>query len=164
MIWLIGILVFLVLILCWLLIAPLLLEVDTRVPQASFRWKSIGKMQIWYDGKWKLYFQVFFFRKTICLSELQSKPHQKKVRAPKKKKKRNVKRILKKMIRVLKTFRVTEWRLAMDTGDYTRNAYLYPLNFLPYTFTHLDINFRDENFLVLRIQNRPWKMIYAFLK
>ncbi len=68
------------------------------------------------------------------------------------------------MIRVLRTFRVTEWRVAIDTGDYARNAQLYPMNFLPYAFKHLDINFRDENFLVLRIRNRPWKMIYAFLR
>ena len=164
MMWVIGILVFLVLILCWLLIAPLLLEVDTRVPQATFRWKSIGKMQIWYDGKWRLSLQVLFFRKTICLSEMKSKPHPKKVRALKKKRKRNITRLMTKMMRVFKTFRVTEWRLAIDTGDYTHNAYLYPVNFLPYAFKHLDINFRDENYLVLQIRNRPWKMIYAFLR
>lgn len=164
MIWLIGIAAFLVLILCWLLIAPLLLEVDTRVPQASFRWRSIGKMRIWYDGDWRLSMQVFFFRKTICLSEMKSKPRPEKVTAPKKKRKKNGKKTMLKMIRVLRTFRVTEWRVAIDTGDYARNAQLYPMNFLPYAFKHLDINFRDENFLVLRIRNRPWKMIYAFLR
>ncbi|MEQ1677535.1 MAG: hypothetical protein ABL876_12580 [Chitinophagaceae bacterium] len=164
MIWLIGIAAFLVLILCWLLIAPLLLEVDTRVPQASFRWRSIGKMRIWYDGDWRLSMQVLFFRKTICLSEMKSKPRPEKVAAPKRKRKKNGKKTMLKMIRVLRTFRVTEWRLAIDTGDYTRNAQLYPMNFLPYAFKHLDINFRDENYLVLQIRNRPWKMIYAFLR
>lgn len=75
-----------------------------------------------------------------------------------------IRQLLKKAVRIIKTFRVTEWRLAVDTGDHTRNAQLYPLNFLPGTFRHLQINFRDENYLVLKIRNRPWKILYAFLR
>ena len=69
-----------------------------------------------------------------------------------------------KIVRVIKTFRVTKWELAVDSGDYSRNAQLYPLNFLPYTFKHLYVNFRDENYLLLTIRNRPWKILYSFLR
>lgn len=72
--------------------------------------------------------------------------------------------MLKKIIRVIKTFRVTRWQLAVDTGDYVRNAQLYPLNYTKYTFNHLYINFTGENYLTLTIRNRPWKIIYALLK
>ena len=73
-------------------------------------------------------------------------------------------KLLKKMPRVAKTFRVSEFRLAIDTGDYIRNAQLYPLNFLPHGYQHLFVNFNDENFLVLKIINRPWKILYGFLR
>ena len=72
--------------------------------------------------------------------------------------------LLKKIIRIIRTFQVTEWQLAVDTGDHSRNAQLYPLNFLPGAFPHLQINFRDENYLVLKTRNRPWKIVFAFLR
>ena len=75
-----------------------------------------------------------------------------------------ISRVLKKLIRVLKTFRVTEWQLAVDTGDHTVNAQWYPMNFLPYTYKNLQINFIDENYLVLKMRNRPWKIVFAFLR
>ena len=73
-------------------------------------------------------------------------------------------RLLKKMLRVVKTFRVTEWQLAIDAGDYTRNAQLYPLNFLPCAFEHLHINFMEDNYMVLKIRNCPWKIVYTLLR
>ena len=75
-----------------------------------------------------------------------------------------ISRVLKKLIRVLKTFRVTEWQLAVDTGDHTVNAQWYPMNFLPYTYKNLHINFIDENYLVLKMRNRPWKIVFALLR
>jgi hypothetical protein len=88
----------------------------------------------------------------------------KKIKDTASKKKIKISQMLKKLTRVIKTFRVTEWQLAIDTGDSTRNAQLYPLNYLPYTFEHLHINFRDENYLLLEIRNSPWKILYAFLR
>jgi hypothetical protein len=72
-------------------------------------------------------------------------------------------RMLVKMVKLIKSCRVSEWQLAVDTGDYTCNARLFPLNYLPYTFEHVYINFRDDNYLVVKIRSRPWKMLYAFL-
>ena len=63
-----------------------------------------------------------------------------------------------------KTFRITEWKLALDTGDYSLNAPLYPLNFLPYTINHILVNFQNENYLALKVRNRPWKILIVFLK
>ena len=72
--------------------------------------------------------------------------------------------VLKKTFRIINTFRVTKWHLAVDTGDHTHNARLYPLNFLPGNFNHLHVNFRNESYLLLKIRNRPWKIINAFLR
>ncbi|HEY6063946.1 MAG TPA: hypothetical protein VIV35_10080 [Chitinophagaceae bacterium] len=166
MIWLTGIVVLLIFILCWLLVSPLVIEIDTRVPHAGLRWVSIGNARIWYENEWWLSMQILFFRKTFRLAEMKSKP--KKIKNGKEKKKpgkrMKVSRVLRKLWRVVKTFRVTKWQLAVDSGDYTRNAQFYPLNFLPHTFKHMDINFRDENYLLLTIRNRPWKILFAFLR
>jgi len=166
MIWLIIVLFSLIALLYGLLISSVELEVDSRIPFVRLRWYCIGQAVIWYDNEWWLSMRIVFYKKTICFSELKSKPKKINDAATKKKPKRSMKirRMLRKMVRVVKTFRVTEWQLAFDSGDHTRNAQLYPLNFLPTTFKHLHINFRNENYLVLKIKTRPWKIVYAYLR
>lgn len=163
MTWLLVILSFIILLLLWLLWAPLQLEIDTRKPAANFKWSGIGRANVWYDEEWWLSFRVFFFHKTIRLASMKAKP--KKIAGQRvKKAKRKPKGFLKKMIRVLRSFQVKEWRLAVDTGDYTMNAQLYPLNFFSRLHQHLFVNFNGENYLYIRIQNRPAKMLYAFFR
>lgn len=160
------ILIFLFLILCWPFLAPLELLIDTRTPHASLRWISIGQVNIIYkEHKWWLRLNVFFVHKQWDLERLiLTKRKKKKPAKPRKKTKVHKARRLRKILNVVKTFRVTKWQLAIDTGDVTKNAWLYPLNFSPYTRQHLYINFLDENYLVMIIRNAPWKMAYAFLK
>ena len=112
---------------------------------------------------WRLRINAPFYEKTFYLSELKTKPRKIKTAGAgkKEKKKRSLRDILKMITAITKTFRVTEWKLALDTGDYTLNAVLYPLNFLPHTANHLLVNFQNENYLVLKVRNRPWKIVYA---
>ncbi|MGZ8557234.1 MAG: hypothetical protein ACXWWC_02820 [Chitinophagaceae bacterium] len=166
MIWLLVVLASLLIFLGWLLVSPVELEIDSRIPNAKLRWASAGKAVIWYDDEWWLSMRILFYKKTIRFSEIKRKPKKIKEAAAKKKPEKRVKRNrpLKKIVRMIKTFRVTDWKLALDTGDYTLNAQIFPLNFFPYTFKHLLINNSDENYLVLKIRSRPWKMLYAFLR
>ena len=73
-------------------------------------------------------------------------------------------KIFQKIFSVLRTFRVRQWQITIDSGDDIENAWLYPLNFFPYMKQHVYINFVDENFLVLTIRNIPWRMVYAWIK
>ena len=163
MIWLIIILV-LILFIAWLLLSPVIMEIDTRVPHAGLRWVSIGNVNIWYDEEWWLSMQILFFRKTIRFSNLKRKTKKTRKRIAKKKKKGNPISKLSKMIMVIKTFRVTEWHLSVDTNDPVLNAQLYPLNYWHSVYGHLNINFNEENYLLVRIRNRPWKILYAFMR
>ena len=152
------------LILGWLLLAPLQLQIDTRIPEISFRWISVGKAKIVYEqDKWWLKISVFFFFKQWDLEGLIFKP-KKKVRKNRPKTKRGFSKWLRKLFNLLKTFRVTKWRIAIDTGDDVRNAWLYSLNFYPGISRHFCVNFFDENYLLLEIRNAPWKMVYALMK
>jgi hypothetical protein len=152
--------------LCWLLFSPFEIEIDTRIARAALRWISIGNAYIWYENEWWLSFQILFYHKTIRFSEIKLKP--KKITGDKTrqkpKRKMKMSRLLKISLRVIKTFRVKEWQLAIDTGDNVRNAQLYPLNFMRFAGNHLHINFMDENYFRLKVRNRPWKILYAFLR
>jgi hypothetical protein len=65
---------------------------------------------------------------------------------------------------LLKTFRVTQWEIAIDTGDVIKNAWLYSLNFYSPVYHHLFINFSDENYFLLETRTSPWKLAYAFIR
>ena len=152
------------LILGWLLLAPLQLQIDTRIPEISFRWISVGKAKIVYEqDKWWLKISVFFFFKQWDLEGLIFKP-KKKVRKNRPKTKRGLSKWLRKLFNLIKTFRVTKWQIAIDTGDDVRNAWLYSLNFYPGIRRHFCVNFFDESYLLLEIRNAPWKMVYALMK
>lgn len=167
MIWLLAIVLFLILFICWILTAPLQIEIDTRIPAASFRWKTIGHAAIWYDEEWMIDLQLLFYHKQLTVWSLIKSKSSKTSDHSKKKKKvkqRSQAILFKKAKRVIRSFAVKEWRLALDTGNYTRNAQLYPLNFIPPFANHIVVNFTGENYFVLKIQNRAWKIIYALLR
>lgn len=166
MIWLLGIIFFLVLFTCWVLFSTLVIQVDTRVKQADIRLGYIANASIWYDTEWRMGIRVLFLRRMFNLSGLKKSPAKRKPARRKKKtgKKRNTAQFMKKMIRVFRTFRITKYELAVDTDDYALNARLYPLTLLPYAYGHVRVNFNNENYLAFTIRNRPWKIVYAFLK
>jgi len=166
MAWVSGLLILLIAILCWLLTSLLTMELDTRESRAMVKWGIIGYAIIWYEHRWRFHIQLLFYGKTLNIGELKRKSKNTGSSGAGNKKKRhpNLKSRLKLFLAIIKTFRVTQWKLALDTGDFALNGQLYPLNILPYFANHLLINFQNENYMVLKIRNRPWRIIYAFLK
>ena len=169
MFWIIAALVFLLIIcfICWLLLSPIEMHIDTRVPHASFSWLSIGRAIVIYEKEeWFLKVKILLFRKEWPLSKLFTQPAKKK--KPEKIKKAGSRaanlKVMNRSFKMLKTFRVIEWKLAMDGNDHIRYAMLYPLNFLPYLGRHIHINFEDQTYLLLKIRNQPWRMVYAWIK
>lgn len=150
----------------WLLLAPFELECDTRVPLLRLRWKTIGSAEITYEEGWKAVCRVLFFRKTIPLPA--GTKAKKEIKGKKEKGKRRKKMpaglAMRKLLRVLFTFRVRHWEWALDTGDQTLNAKLYPANYMPRLQGHLQVNFTGVNYFSCRVQNRPWRILYAWLK
>jgi len=151
-------LLFLLLVLVWLLIAPVTFSIDTRTPCVALNYRTVGNATLWFNEEWLLRIKILFYKKVIRLETLKSKSRKNK----KKKGKTRGKFTLAKILWVMKTFRLVEWKLAIDTGDFTEDAWLYPLNFSTALGDKVRINFTDENFLCLKIRNRPWKILYAF--
>jgi hypothetical protein len=160
MTWLVFILLLLLLFIAWLLIAPLVVELDTDKASCRLSWGSIGSCSIYFENEWWLEYRVLFYQQKIRLVNLTNKPSKK---TAKKNKKPASRPPLHKMIHVLQSFTISKWRLAADTGDASLNARLYALNFLPACRSHVHINFAGYNYAYIKITNRPWKMIWAFL-
>lgn len=71
---------------------------------------------------------------------------------------------IKKTTRVLKSFKVKQLLIDIDTGDCLMNAKLYPLfSFINYHKERFNINFEGRNQLVLHLQNRPIRIIKSFI-
>ncbi|MDN3655273.1 hypothetical protein QWZ08_06545 [Ferruginibacter paludis] len=151
-----------VLLLCWLLVVPVVLEVDTCVPFASMRWGKFAGAVIWYDEAWRFSFRMFFFKKTMPFSEMKRRPG-KAAKSTHKKARPAKKNNLKKIVAIIKACEVKEWRLAIDTGDIVLNGQLFALNFLPVCYQHVAINFTGESYAYLKLQYQPWKIVYALL-
>jgi hypothetical protein len=160
MTWILTIVILVILLLCWLLFSPFLLELDTASACARFSWRGIGEARAWYDGKWWMEFRILFFHKKLKLSARKSKP----TANTEKRKKTKTRIPFYKVVNCMKTFRVKEWKLAIDTGDYPLNAKLYPLNFLPGLQHHLEVNFTERNYFYIKIHNAPWRIIHAWLR
>lgn len=66
--------------------------------------------------------------------------------------------------RILSSFRVKALQLEIDTGNPVRNARLVPLTFMFGQRTRqIRINFRNRNFILLHIVNRPINILKAFI-
>jgi len=166
MIWLLIVLLFLILCICWTLFSPLYMEVDTRTPMAALRWIGIGRMRIWYEDEWWLRIQFPFFRKTFRIADMKSSTKRKtNTPAHLASKGKPTKKKFSKILRTfIKAVKIEEWQLALDTGDFARNGQLYPINYLPGNFGHLHINFMDQNYLVIKLKIRVWKIVFAFIR
>jgi hypothetical protein len=83
----------------------------------------------------------------------------------KKQKKTRTKHIgFKRILRLIKTFRVKKFYMDIDTGNYITNAKLYPLfALLNHKYGGFRVNFKNRNSMLLSVENRPIRIIKAFI-
>ena len=166
MFWIITVLV-LLLILCWLLLSPMELHIDTRTPHATFKWQTIGRAVMIYEKEeWFLKVKILLFHKQWPLSRLfiESAGRKKKVKKIPRTKGVSGFKWKHRIVRILSTFRITELKLAIDGLDQVSYAMMYPLNFMPYVGKHIHINFQDQTYFLLRIRNQPLRLLYALIR
>jgi hypothetical protein len=118
-----------------------------------------------YDkNEWWLKLQVLFFKKNWIAQQLfySSGKRQQPAKHIKKKKVKVIQ--WGKFFTILKTFKMVQWQIAADTGNYPVNARLFPLNYYPPFRNHININFNDENYVVFKCSNTPWRILFAWIK
>ena len=145
---------------------PFYFVVDSRHNIIAFEWQPLFKINVLFnEGNLRLKLKIFFFKmSTEPLKWSKSKSSQNaKKKKPKKKAPRWLKR---KIIPILNSFKIEKFYFTLDTDDYCKNAYLYPLFklFSNRKNRKLSINFNGETQLTLIIQNRLSRIIKVILK
>lgn len=162
---------FLLLIVTVVLWAPLVLELDSS--------RSVYRLDWWYlirarvtpaaddlfiDGR------ILFFKKRWSVIELAAKRSEKKEKQASKKKKQQKKRSRlswNAFKRIMHTFTVHRFDIALDTGDVITNAMLFPIaevlhHSLRVRQGGFHINFVGDNHIDLKISNRAGRVAWAF--
>ncbi len=155
---------------CWLLWAPIRMEINTQEGVYRVGWSGLGTLD-WLpeQGLDVIELRLFFWKKRWVLSEIQSKqrrsatkPAPAKSKVGKKSKSSFVRWQLAK--KIARTFKVRQCQLWIDTGDYVWNAWLFPAGwFFRKPNVGVWINFQGKNEGLLLVENRLSRVLWAII-
>ena len=161
--WCLVSLVFILLSFVSLLFMPMVVYIDTDENIYYLKLKPLVTANLLIDKTELIIItlEVLFVRFNIY--PLKQKTASVKIKKTKKKAIENIGS--KKMLRLIKTFRVKEFYMDIDTGNCITNAKLYPLfALLNSKYGGFYVNFKDRNSLLLSIENRPIRIIKALFR
>lgn len=145
-----------------LLFIPIYININTLSKQYYIELKGLVKASLVsyeaYDFQIRLRILGFDF----YFDPLKKRPVKKtKISVSKK---RSTSLRINKTIRLMKSFKVKQFFMDIDTGDCILNAKLYTLfALLNYKKTRFYINFEDRNQLILRVKNTPIQLLKSFI-
>ncbi|MCB0567271.1 MAG: hypothetical protein KDD01_23125 [Phaeodactylibacter sp.] len=150
----------------WVLIAPLSLKADTYRNEYYLSWGGIGKAElISVADEIVIRLRIAFWKKDFYPLH-PSTAREKKKPKPKEEKKRKSQQTFpfRRAIKALKSFSIKYFRLEVDTDDFIWNAYLWPVVYwIEPLRRHVTVNFQGKNECRLLIQNRIWRLAWAWL-
>jgi hypothetical protein len=163
--WVLIILGLLFLLMVGFLWMPIEVCLDTVSQQYFVRLKGLVKASL--EPHDEELFQVtvhVFFRKFYFYPLEKLFSEQPKKEPSKRQKKKRSAMGYKKIKELLKTFKVKQLLIDIDTGDYVANAKLYPVFvYLNGSVGSFSINFQGRNQMVLFLQNRPIYLLKSFI-
>jgi hypothetical protein len=157
--------VILVLLLGLLLFTPFQLWIDSTCDRYQLRWGRLARaglvpargdllVQLWVLG-WRKSFSLFALLRGASTPR---KPADKASRS------RRTRFSWPRIRKLLRTFKVRQWRVDIDTDDVVWNAYLFPASyFLQRAHYPLSINYEGRVEVELLVENRPIWMVKALL-
>lgn len=164
MMWWMLLLTLLILFAIYLLFAPLVLFMDTKDNTYFVELKGLAKASFEPDRLEFLKIRLRIAFMNFDFYPLRKSDNTKKKKIEEKKPARKGKISPKKVLALLKSFKLKKFYLNMDTGDFVLNAKLYPIfNFLDYHLGRFTINFQGKNRIVLMASNRPINIIKIFI-
>lgn len=172
MILLYGFIVLLLLIVSFLLFAPLRLCLNSRQQRYQISWAPLAVAQVIpaEDDLW-IRVRILFWQRQWLLTRLmllaesrgKERPKQKKAPAPKPEKKAKTSFSWKTIKRLLASFRIHRFRIDLDTGDYLVNSWLFPLLYFIQTPRYgIRINYLGRTDIDLEIENSGFRLLRAF--
>lgn len=162
-----AIILILVLLVTYLLLIPIILFIDTSKNEYYIQLKGLARAYIepHKEETIRIKLNVFFMRFYFFpINEIIKRNQAKKIKQKKYKTKSRKPLGINKGLQVLKTFKVKQFAIDMDTGNVVQNAKLYPVfTFFNYYKGGFNINFEGRNRLVVHLQNRPIDIIKIFI-
>ena len=165
--WLFSIILLLLLFFVYVLVMPISIRIDSHKNHYELNaWYLVSGRIIPHYNDLELRLKVFGFTKSWLLYDLIVSQRKKpKSRDRKKSTPKNQalgKAYLSKGISVLRSTKVRQCRITLDTDNYIWNSYLYPIfYFLNKTRHSFSINFQGENAVVLSLENSIGRIIWA---
>ncbi len=156
-------LILILLVIIYLLIIPIILFIDTNTNQYYIQLKGFAKASIesrkieFLRVKLNILFMTFYFYPIQYKQSKKKNLNEKKLTH---KRFSNFKRIM----RLLKSFKVKKFLINIDTGDPILNAKLYPIfSLLNISKGNFNVNFKNINQLTLHLENRPIDIIKSYI-
>ena len=152
----------------FLLITPIVLEVDSERGKYQVCYRGIGSCNaVIVGGRLLFILHLLGWKKTI--DPFAPRINKNKPEKPKRSKTRRrmtPSKMLRKARAVLRSFRVQYFYVDVDTDNYVTNAWLYPIAMLGRSSggPWIHINFSGETVVRLRIQNSVGRMLYAVIR
>ncbi len=169
MVW-IFILAILVILVGFILLTPLIIHIDSERNEYMIIWKGIARVNVLPGAREILAIRISTPVYATTLYPFRPAHHRAEttVKHPAQKKqqhKRKMSHLPGRIVHIVKSFRVRECIIDIDTGDYQWNAWLYPvLWFLNRGNRHLHVNYVNRNIARIDLRNNLIKMIYAFIR
>ena len=160
--WVLIVLLFVLVIM--LLFTPLQLYINTATNDYFVRVGHLAKAFLEADTK-----EIFRFR--IRAMGFQYSFYPLKTKSSDNRKKKNPKKTQKKkrpearkLVWILRAFKVNTFECSVDTGNFVANAQLYPfLGFINHHVAKCRINFEGIDYLMLDIRSRPFTLLKSFI-
>jgi hypothetical protein len=149
-----------------MLFAPIYLQIDSTKAVCKLKFHHIASVSIRiYDEKLFIELRIVKWTKQFnLLAANKNKPsvyREKRIHP-----KRATKPIIpwKRMQNVIKSFRINDCKITIDTGNVQANALLFPIVYWMQIKSKKDIsiNFTGKNIIVLEIQNNLARMSWAY--
>ncbi|MEO9870589.1 hypothetical protein [Ekhidna sp.] len=154
--------VILLALIAWVLFTPIILRMDTI--HHIYDLRLFGVVRTWLD----LEQDELTFHLKLPFYHYRANPSFERSETIKKKKKPERKNFsfkqAKRIRNVLRSFRFSTLKAALDTGNYAVNAQLIPLGvFLMNKGFPVHINFQGNSYLMLEVRNTFWRISTAYL-
>lgn len=156
---------------CWVMWAPLRLEVNSINGIYKIDWWPLASANCLPEtGLDVVEVQFLFFRKQFKMMQLGKKqktstPPPVHPDKPRKRSAMSVPEIFRLVSGLAKTFRVRQCRIWWDTDDYLINAWLYPVaHFRRSDAVQVLINFQGRRDVVLVVENRLGRVLWYLTK
>lgn len=153
--------------LLWILFAPIIIYMNTERHVYFFHMVGFLKVQpLWNDGGLRLGISLPVHRFEIDLLKKRKKKKKAKPKEREKSKKgwKAVKPTKDRILAVIKSFKIKQFKLSLDTGDYVTNALLVPAFYAANAKgIQATINFQGESHILLEISNTVWTIGRAYL-